>query len=657
MSLDNAKNFAKVTVDGGYDDTVTSVDVLAGEGARLPTVPFNIVWWNATDYPDPADDPDVEIVRCTNIATDTLTVTRAQESTLASAKDISAKTYKMIAGLTALGANAIVTSTRAITIAGTANEITSSTGSQDLSADRTWTLSLPATIDLGGKTSLEIPNSAAPTVDADGEIALDTSVADFSHGILKYFGGEELCVVAMPIAQFGTPSDGYVVTYDATADEFQLKAAAAGSGYATIQEEGSGVTQRLILNFVGGGFTAADDAGNTRTNVTLDATLNALAAYNTNGLLTQTAADTFAGRTLTGTAAQITVTDGDGVAGNPTLSLPADVLIPTVLTVPNSGLHILDTNATHDLIITPGSNLTADRIFTITTGDSARTLDLGSNLTIPADPNADRFLFWDDSAGAHAYLTPGNGLTITTTTIVVDTASTTVDGIAELATSAETITGTDTARVVTPAGLQAKVSSTTALGIVELATDAETITGTDTTRVMTPSNLTARVASTTATGIVELAIASEINTGTDATRANTPDAFAGSNFGVRVYTIQVVPYDVEINTGDSQAIFRIPAELNGMNLVSVSCCVVTAGTTGTQDIQFHRVRSASPADMLSTKLTLDSTEVDSSTAAAAFAINASNDDVATGDQIHVDIDAVQTTKAKGLSVLLGFQLP
>jgi hypothetical protein len=33
------------------------------------------------------------------------------------------------------------------------------------------------------------------------------------------------------------------------------------------------------------------------------------------------------------------------------------------------------------------------------------------------DPNADRILFWDDSAGAYAYLTPGTGLTITGTTI------------------------------------------------------------------------------------------------------------------------------------------------------------------------------------------------------------------------------------------------
>jgi hypothetical protein len=39
--------------------------------------------------------------------------------------------------------------------------------------------------------------------------------------------------------------------------------------------------------------------------------------------LVQTGEDTFERRTLTGTANEITVTDGDGVADNPTVSLPA----------------------------------------------------------------------------------------------------------------------------------------------------------------------------------------------------------------------------------------------------------------------------------------------------------------------------------------------
>jgi hypothetical protein len=56
-----------------------------------------------------------------------------------------------------------------------------------------------------------------------------------------------------------------------------------------------------------------------------DATLAALAAYNTNGILVQTAADTFAGRTLTGPAAGISVSNGNGVSGNPTLALANDL--------------------------------------------------------------------------------------------------------------------------------------------------------------------------------------------------------------------------------------------------------------------------------------------------------------------------------------------
>jgi hypothetical protein len=68
-------------------------------------------------------------------------------------------------------------------------------------------------------------------------------------------------------------------------------------------------------------YVDAADAGKQNA----DATLTALAAHNTNGILTQTAADTFAGRTITGTANQVTVTNGNGVAGNPTLSLPQNI--------------------------------------------------------------------------------------------------------------------------------------------------------------------------------------------------------------------------------------------------------------------------------------------------------------------------------------------
>ena len=140
-------------------------------------------------------------------------------------------------------------------------------------------------------------------------------------------------------------------------------------------------------------------------------------------------------------------------------------------------------------------------------------------------------------------------------------ASTNVQGKVELATGAETNTGTDATRAVTPDGLNdwtgsARIqtvgtlnsgnatgivdpASVTVSGIVELATIAETNTGTDAARAVTPAgiegwkgsaqitgvgilatgNATGIVsaASLTLAGKVELATGAETNTGTDAT--------------------------------------------------------------------------------------------------------------------------------------------
>jgi hypothetical protein len=166
-----------------------------------------------------------------------------------------------------------------------------------------------------------------------------------------------------------------------------------------------------------------------------------------------------------------------------------------------------------------------------------------------------------------------------------------------------------------------------------------------------------QAASTSQSGISELAIASEVNTGTDATRTITPDALAGSNYGTAVVQILVFDDATDCATGDGagDVFFRVPSTANGFDLVGVAAQCQTAGTTGTMDVQIHNVTQA--ADMLTTKLTIDSAETDSSTAATAAVIDTANDDVATGDQIRIDVDAVHTTAAKGLLVELQFRLP
>lgn len=180
---------------------------------------------------------------------------------------------------------------------------------------------------------------------------------------------------------------------------------------------------------------------------------------------------------------------------------------------------------------------------------------------------------------------------------------------------------------------------------------SETLTNKD----ISSSTNTYRSASDTATGAVELATAAETTTGTDATRAVTPDGLAGSDFGKKAVSIQVFGGTIATATGDGKAYFSIPDGVGGMNLVGVHARVVTAGTTNTTDIQIHNVTQA--ADMLSTKITIDSTETGSDTAATPPVIDTNNDDVADNDLIRIDVDAVSTTPAQGLVVTLVFQLP
>lgn len=77
----------------------------------------------------------------------------------------------------------------------------------------------------------------------------------------------------------------------------------------------------------------------------------------------------------------VTMTIAAGSGGG-TGNLSDGDTLTTGLTFPNTGLHILDTNATHGLILSPGSNLTADRTLTVTTGDTDRTLTISGNTTL-----------------------------------------------------------------------------------------------------------------------------------------------------------------------------------------------------------------------------------------------------------------------------------
>lgn len=104
MVFDPVRNFCKVNVKQGYDSTANTIELALGEGNKLPDLStegqYNLVWWNATDYSDPADDPYKEIVRVTAKSGDQLTILRGQEGTTAQNHNLSGKSYKMMLTLT-----------------------------------------------------------------------------------------------------------------------------------------------------------------------------------------------------------------------------------------------------------------------------------------------------------------------------------------------------------------------------------------------------------------------------------------------------------------------------------------------------------------------------------------------------------------------------
>lgn len=93
----------------------------------------------------------------------------------------------------------------------------------------------------------------------------------------------------------------------------------------------------------------------------LDATLTALAGYNTNGIITQTAADTFTGRTITAGSSKVSVTNGSGVSGNPTVDVTeSNILINnlggTPLSIATGGTGQITATAAFDALAPTTTN-------------------------------------------------------------------------------------------------------------------------------------------------------------------------------------------------------------------------------------------------------------------------------------------------------------
>jgi hypothetical protein len=243
-------------------------------------------------------------------------------------------------------------------------------------------------VDLGGASSLEVPNGANPTTDAFAEIAGDNDAWAASRGTLEFFDGTASVFVVAALAS-DTPSAGQVPKWQ------------TGGTITWEADDNSGAATEFD--------DIADPSGNGA--IALAGTTHSWTSTLDSGIIlsiTDTDADAAADTTLLkllhndGADANVIyidfVNDADGTPTSIFKVSQTAATLTVDLTVPTEAYD--DTGWNGDM--------------TAPTKDAIR--DVIATIATFTDPNADKFIFWDDSAGAFVALDMPAAFSISGTT-------------------------------------------------------------------------------------------------------------------------------------------------------------------------------------------------------------------------------------------------
>lgn len=322
------------------------------------------------------------------------------------------------------------------------------------------------------------------------------------------------------VSKVGTPVDGQIgvwtgdgtiegdsaLTFDTTTDSLVI--AASGNllfGAVTILDDAAGT---MTLSNI--------DALDATTEATIEAAIDTLANLTSIQGRTVTLADAGADRLFgwdDSANAYVNLSQADA---RTILGLGTAAYVATDLADLNE--------ATIEAAIDTLANLTSIQ---------GQTISLSAPFTLPADPNADRIIFWDDSAGATAYLAPDSSLSITTTTL--SRAALTGDVTASAGSNATTIANN---AVTTAKILDANV---TLAKMANIATDS--ILG----------------RATAATGVPEVLTALPFAYTGDVTRpADSNATTLAANYKIRTLTAVIDGGGSAITTGAKKAYIQVP---------------------------------------------------------------------------------------------------